>query len=192
MRWLVGFGRLVRGLWPDRNPLRRRSDRTEAAVVALLLAGLLVGAPAAAAAAGSWTYGLGVRVQHSQQAGRHQVPATVLEAAPAAQGQQVQVDARWVAPDGPTRTGQILVDAGTPAGGTVPVWTDGAGRLLGPPLRHGAIVMLAVCAGIWAVLMVCALLRGIWCRVNRSMQRRRMTAWEDDWLMTGPRWTNRR
>ncbi len=47
MRWFAGFKRLVRGLWPDHNPLRRRSDRIEAAVAALLLLGLLGGVPAA-------------------------------------------------------------------------------------------------------------------------------------------------
>jgi hypothetical protein len=36
--WLV---RLLRGLRPDRNPLRRRSDRAEAVVLAALLAAFL-------------------------------------------------------------------------------------------------------------------------------------------------------
>src|SRR5947208_3323268 len=33
-------------LWPDRNVLRRRSDRVEAAMMAALVAGFLIGAPA--------------------------------------------------------------------------------------------------------------------------------------------------
>jgi len=34
--------RVARGLWPDRNPLRRTSDRAEAAMVALLIAAFLM------------------------------------------------------------------------------------------------------------------------------------------------------
>jgi len=37
--------RVARGLWPDRNPLRRTSDRAEAAMVAVLIAAFLIGAP---------------------------------------------------------------------------------------------------------------------------------------------------
>ena len=51
--WL---GRLLRGRRLDRNPLRRRSDRAETAVLGVLLAAFLAGAPFAAQAAGSWTY----------------------------------------------------------------------------------------------------------------------------------------
>jgi hypothetical protein len=52
MRRLVGVGawagRAVRGLWPDHNPLRRRLDRIEAAVVGGLVVAFLAGAPLAA------------------------------------------------------------------------------------------------------------------------------------------------
>src|SRR5215469_311228 len=47
-RWLGG----VRGWWPDRNPLRRRCDRAEAALVTVLVAVFLAGAPLLALAAG--------------------------------------------------------------------------------------------------------------------------------------------
>jgi hypothetical protein len=40
-RWRCG----MRGWWPDGNPLRRRSDRAEAAVFAVLVAVFLAGAP---------------------------------------------------------------------------------------------------------------------------------------------------
>jgi hypothetical protein len=66
--WLC---RVARGLWPDRNPLRRRCDRAEAAVVAGLAAGLLAGAPLAAAGAGHWVYTAGVHAERAQQAARH-------------------------------------------------------------------------------------------------------------------------
>jgi hypothetical protein len=193
MRWFTGFGRLVRGLWPDRNPLRRRSDRAEAGIVALLLAGLLAGAPGAALAAGSWAYGVGIRAEQSQQAGRHQVQATLLEAAPAALGQLVLVQARWAAPDGTPRSGQVTVPAaGMPAGSTVPVWTDASGRLQAPPLRHSTVITVAVLAGTWTAIIVCLLLAGAWRLARGVLRRRRMAAWEADWRATAPRWTSRK
>src|SRR5262249_59373791 len=47
-RWLRG----VRGWWPDRNPLRRRCDRAEAAIVTMLVAVFVAGAPLLGLAAG--------------------------------------------------------------------------------------------------------------------------------------------
>ena len=49
--WAV---RMARGLWPDRNPLRRTVDRVEAVVVAGLAAAFMAGAPLAALAAGHY------------------------------------------------------------------------------------------------------------------------------------------
>ena len=148
MRGIMRFRRLVRGLWPDRNPLRRRSDRAEAALVAGLLAGLLAGAPTAAITAGGWAYSAGIRAEHAQRAW-HQAPAMLLETAHApagtAQGYApgVQVQARWTAPDGTPRIGEVTVSAGAAAHSTLLVWTDAAGRLQGPPLRHGTVITLA-------------------------------------------------
>jgi hypothetical protein len=181
-----------RGLWPDRNPLRRHSDRAEAAIVAGLLAAFLVGAPAASVAAGCWAYTAGVRVEHAQQTAWHQVPAVLLEAAPADPAQHVQVPARWTAPNGTPRTGKITITAGTAVGSTVLVWTDAAGRLESAPLRHGTVIGRAVLAAIWAPVIVGLLLLGAWRLARRTLERQRLAAWEADWLVTGPRWTSRR
>ncbi len=48
---------VVRGLWPDRNPLRRSSDRAEAGIIAGLAAAFLIGAPLIAVAV--WQLALG-------------------------------------------------------------------------------------------------------------------------------------
>jgi hypothetical protein len=190
--------RLVRGLRPDHNPLRRRSDRAEAAIVAGLLAALLAGAPAAAITAGQWVCAAGVRAEHAQQAGRHQVTAVLLETAPGVGAAvpglapRVQVQARWTAPDGTARTGQITVTGGMAAGSSVQVWTDASGRLQDPPLRHGTVVVLAVVTAIWVFVLVGLLLLGTWRVARRSLDRRRLAAWESDWRVTGPRWTSRR
>jgi len=56
-RWL----RRVRGWWPDRNPLRRRCDRAEAALVTVLVAVFLAGAPLLALSAGRQAHDGGPR-----------------------------------------------------------------------------------------------------------------------------------
>src|SRR5881396_1227436 len=60
----------------DRNPLRRRIDRVEAAVVAGLIAVFLISAPMLGAAAGHWIGSAGMREQRAEMAWRL-VPATV-------------------------------------------------------------------------------------------------------------------
>jgi hypothetical protein len=88
--WL---GRLLRGLRPDRNPLRRGSDRAESVVLAALLAAFLAVAPFAAHAAGHWAATSAARQAQAQRASLTQVTAG------ASAGGTVRV---WV-----DRTGQL-------------------------------------------------------------------------------------
>jgi hypothetical protein len=60
--------RVVRGLWPDHNPLRRTIDRAEAVVVVGLAAAFLAGVPLAAVAAGHYAYGYASRTAAAQRA----------------------------------------------------------------------------------------------------------------------------
>src|SRR5260370_31467902 len=77
--WL---GRLLRRWRPDRNPLRRRLDRLETAVLGLLVAVFLAGLPIAWHAAGSWAYAAYTRDPRTERAALHDVRATLLQAAP--------------------------------------------------------------------------------------------------------------
>ena len=52
----------------DRNPLRRRIDRVEAAVVAGLIAVFLISAPVLGAAAGHWSNSAAMREQRAEMA----------------------------------------------------------------------------------------------------------------------------
>ena len=192
--WL---GRVLRGRRLDRNPLRRRSDRVETAVLGLLLAAFLAGLPFAAHVAGSWGYATSAREAQAQRASLHQVPATLLKAAPAwnayANGQGLpEVDARWRAPDGQVRTGEVFVPAGAAAGSTVLVWTNRAGVLTGPPLGPTQLASRAqLAAGAAAGSLAIALSAAGWL-ARRFLDRRRLAAWDADWLATGPRWSPRR
>ena len=150
------LGRLARGLRLDRNPLRRGSDRAETAMLGVLLAAFLAGAPFAAHAAGSWTYATSIREAQVQQATLRQVPATLLQAAPS--NISNEANARWKAPDGQVRTGQIFAPSGAPAGSTVMVWVNQAGQLTDSPLQRSQVTGRADMARALAVAALAAAL----------------------------------
>jgi hypothetical protein len=190
----TALSRLLRGRRPDRNPLRRGSDRAETAMLGVLLALFLAGAPFAAHAAASWTYAASAREAQAQQAVRHEVQATLIQAATpwsATLGGSV-AEARWRAPDGQVRTDQLIVPAGAAAGSTVPVWVNQAGQLVDPPLQHSQVVGRADMAQVLGAAAVAVTLIIVGWLGRRVLDRRRLAAWDADWLATGPRWTSRR
>jgi hypothetical protein len=189
-------GRLWRGWWPDHNPLWRACDRVEAAIVAGLLLGFLIGAPLAALAAGRLAYSAAIRAERAQLAGRRQVSAVLLTGArarpegPAALGPQAR--ARWTGPDGLRHAGTVPAPAGARAGSTVIVWIDASGRPAGPPLRpvqladRVVIAVVLTSFGLGVVLLATGVL------ARYLLDRRRLAAWDADWQATGPRWTGAR
>jgi hypothetical protein len=189
--WL---GRLLRGWRPDRNPMRRGSDRAETAILGVLLAAFLAGAPFAAHAAGSWTYTASTRQAQAQQAALRQVPATLLQAASPWNLSETgsEASARWTAPDGQVRTGQIFVPSGASAGSTVMVWVNQAGQLTDSPLQRSQVAGRAVMAQVFAVAALAAVLIIVGWAARRALDRRRLAAWDAEWLATGPRWSPRR
>jgi hypothetical protein len=171
--------RLARRLGLDGNPLRRRTDKIEACLAALTLVVFLMGAPVLAVVAGrAWVTG------HSAR----QVSAVLLQAAPPATG---LVPARWIAPDGRMRAGEIPVSHGLAAGRAVSLWVNAAGSPTGPPLNHGAVLgreaMAAVFVPIglgWVLLCLVEVVRWV-------LDRRRLAGWDAAWDAVGPQWTER-
>ena len=188
--------RFLRGRRLDRNPLRRRSDRAETAVLATLLAAFLAGAPLAAHAAGNWAYVTLAQQAQAQRARLHQVEATLLQKVVNVVGYGVgasfAVDARWRAPDGRIRTGEVFAPAGTPAGSTVQVWTDRTGRLADPPLNRAELAARAQLARELAVGALAVVLIMAGWLTRRALDRRRLAGWDAEWLANGPRWSPRR
>jgi len=152
-----GCGWRLRGLWPDRNPLRRAVDRVGAAA--------------------------GLRVERAQQPAWHQVPAVLLADAPSRgyAGYKPQVRARWTARNGTQGSGDVDAPAGARAGRTVLVWADASGRLTGPPLRHGQVKGQVVLAVLLALAALGWLLAGAGVIAHHRLQRRRLAAWDADW-----------
>ena len=186
----------VRRLRPDRNPLRRASDRAEFAVVVLLLAALLAGAPLTALAAARWAAASGLRAGLAQ-AGRHQVTAVLLHDAPATAGSlffpapEPQILARWTGPEGP-RTGMVDARPGAKAGSAVTVWTDRSGRLAGPVTPAEGLAGQVVLAVLAALVTDTILLLVLWAYASIFLDWRRIAAWDADWAATEQRWTGRR
>ena len=184
--------RVVRGLWPDRNPLRRRTDRAAAAIVAALLALLAVGAPLAAVTAGRVAYHYGSGAQHAQQAARYQVPAVLLTSVPAvAYVGGIWVKARWTAPDGAPGTGEILAPGGGQAGNTVMIWVDHSGRLAGAPLTRSQVTGLAWLAAVLGLIAFGIVVLFAGAIARQVLDQRRLAAWEAEWRAAGPQWTSR-
>lgn len=183
--------RVVRGLWPDHNPLRRRCDRAGAAIAAGVLFAFVLGVPAAAFAAGYWAHASGVQAMRAEDATRHQTEAVLLgNGHPTKCG--ASMPARWAAPNGTIRTGTIATMAAVTTGDRTMVWTDGSGRLTGPPLRHAVVASRAVAAAVVAPGILAFLLLSTAILARRALNRSRLAAWEADWSITEPRWTRRR
>ncbi|HEX8884214.1 MAG TPA: hypothetical protein VF797_06970 [Noviherbaspirillum sp.] len=185
--------RLARGLWPDRNPLRRGTDRAQTAVVAGLLAAFLVGSPVAAITADHWASAAGLR---AEQTARYKVHATLAHNAPGPFYSPYGVVvlpalARWKAPDGSSHLGLVDADSAARAGTAVTIWTSESGRPVGPPPSPGqattraALTAVAAFIGVGLVLLVTGVV------ATAAMNRRRIAAWEAAWRETGPRWTSR-
>jgi hypothetical protein len=193
-RWKVPqplcFTSWLRGLWPDRNPLRRTCDRTEAAIVAGLAAALLLGVPLVALSVGRWSYGVGARAQQVQAAWR-QVPAVLLtdapHAAPDGTGSwRPRVLASWAAPDGTQRAGRIPASVGVRAGTVLRVWVDASGRLTGMPLQQRQVDREAALATLLASLGLALVLLGAGALARCLLNWRRLAAWDAAWRAAGP------
>jgi hypothetical protein len=183
----------VRGLWPDRNPLRRGVDRAEAAIAGALAVVFLAGAPLAAMVAGHLAHAAASRTAVAQRSW-HKVRAVLLDGPTVAVGGEygATAPALWAGPGGARRTGTLWVAADAQAGSTVTVWIDAAGRLTSPPLHGPQVQGQAVTAAVLAPVSLGLLLAGAGLLAHGVLGRRRMAAWDADWQATGPQWTKHR
>jgi hypothetical protein len=184
--------RLAR-LLAGRNPLRRRYDRIEGAVLLVLSAAFLA-VMAAASLIGTHSY------QSHRAADARLRPATaiLLQDGPGSRLSPAwEVTARWPAPGGRERSGVLTaVDApaiaSTAVGARVAIWLDHDDEPAAPPRDQVVIITgalftaIIIAAGAALGLLICYLL----CRV--ALDKRRLAAWESAWTSTGPRWTSRR
>ena len=186
--------RLRHRLGLDRNPLRRRTDKIAAYLAVVLVAVFLIGASVVSMAAVSWA-GRGAAAGRQAARSWRLVPAVVQRAAPAPAASQLNgntwIPARWTAPDGQARAGQIPVTVAVAAGQTVRLWVNEAGTPTGPPPNRGAVVVDAVATAAFALVVLASVLLCL-ARTGRwVLDRRRLAAWEAAWATVGPQWTRR-
>ncbi len=189
-QWLY---RTVRGLRPDRNPLRRRVDRVETYLLASLFLASAVGAPFAAQAASQAAYAGALHAQQEQLAARHQVSAVLTApAGPSVSGYglsaNVPAKASWTSSTGVSVSGEVLAPPGSPKGAKVTVWADDAGNLVSPPLEDSQVTGQRDMAAVAAVSGIGVLFLAEAAVVRHVMYRRRMAAWDADWLVTERTW----
>jgi hypothetical protein len=188
----------VRGLWPDRNPLRRAFDRAEAVIGAALVVVFLAGAPLLSVTASHWARSAAWHAEIVERATTREVHAVLLRSAPPpiladrAMSAMADEPARWTAPNGSVRAGQVPIPAGTQAGTTLLVWTDLQGRLTSPPLMPSQVGDQTALAALLAPAAFALALATGWLLVRRALTARRLAWWEAQWSTTGPSWTSRR
>jgi hypothetical protein len=186
--------RLKRRLGLDGNPLRRRTDKIAACLAVVLVAVFSIGALVVSMAAVSWVGRAAAAEQWAARSWRL-VPAVAQRAAPAPAASQLNghtwVPARWTAPDGQARAGQIPVRVAVAAGQPVGLWVNAAGTPTGPPPNRGAVVPDEAAAATVAVVVLASVLLCL-ARAGRwVLDRRRLAAWEAAWATVGPQWTRR-
>lgn len=189
-RRMSGLVRLLAG----RNALRRPVDRIEGAVLAALSAAFLV-AVAVASILSTHTY----QSQRVASVGVRPAVAVLIQAGPfySSLAHPGQAGARWRDSEGDEQSG-VLTTATAPgiigaaAGARIPVWLDRSGRPVAPPAGQVAMIVnaLAVGAAVAGGAGIALLISYALCRL--VLDRRRLTAWESAWSLTGPRWTTRR
>ena len=187
--WLL---RAIRGARPDRNPLRRGTDRLETCLLVGLFVVLAAVTPFAARLAGHASYVSALHARQEQLATRHQVQAMLTADAGPVSGYSlsayVLTQATWTSVAGVRRSGEVPAEPGSPKGTFVTVWTDANGYLDSPPLAvpevasqaDAATVGVIVGAGVVYIVAAAA--------IRQLLNRRRMAAWDADWLATAPAW----
>jgi len=193
------LARLARRLGFDRNPLRRGTDRVEAALRLVIVIVLVVAVPIAAVVAGRQADHLALRQAQAQRATDHLVTAVLLQNAPATGApdpytsvQTAWVPARWQPPGSPARSGLVLALAGARKGSTVRTWIDASGAVTDPPLDHRDVTGQVCIAVMTTCLVSLLILLAASALGRRALDRRRMKAWEAEWRVGEPLWSGRR
>lgn len=187
--WLL---RAIRGARPDRNPLRRGTDRLETCLLVGLFAVTAAVTPFAARLAGHASYAAALQARQEQLADRHQVQAVLTTNAGPVSGYSITAyvltPATWTSVTGVRQSGEVPAEPGSLKGTSVSVWTDRNGYLDNPPLAasdaasQADAAMVGVIAAGGVVFITGAV------AIRQLLNRRRMAAWDADWATTAPTW----
>jgi hypothetical protein len=185
-RFFVGTG----------NALRRPSDRFQVWFGLLLMALLILGAPAGGWVAGAMTHTAYLRIADTQRAERHQVMARLTaNATVVVSGRVVDEKAlapvRWNDGDGSVHSGKAEVAKGSERGMTVRIWVGPEGVVTVEPMTSANVKATAWAAGLTAAATVAAVTLGVGVCVRAVLDRRRYAAWGKEWESLEPQWSRR-
>ncbi len=100
--------------------------------------------------------------------------------------------ARWVAPGGSKRAGEILAPAGLAAGQSVRIWVNASGWQTGLPLSARQLTTRVIGVAVLASLLLAVALLGIAWLVRWLLNRRKLADWEAAWTLVEPQWSRQR
>lgn len=190
--------RLARRHGLVRSPLRRTTDRIEAAVtVTVTVVAVLVVLLATITA---------MRICHrdlihaaATAAGETSVTAVLLTNAELQYGTSAEQGltngttalARWQLPHGQQRVAPLWVGANLHAGDRMTIWIDQRGNRTDPPETPGFIIANAAVLGVDVVIGGWVVLGALWWIVCRVLSRINMARWDVQWARTEPGWNRR-
>jgi len=154
---------------------------------------LAAAAPFLVHAASHSSYDQALQIRDQQLQTRHEVPAVLTVDAAQSAGFSlttgVLTAATWTSAAGVQRAGEVPASPGAVKGQHIRVWTDDStGYLDGPPLTMSEAAGQADAAMIGAVVGIGVAYAAGAGVIMYVLNRRRMAAWEADWLTTGPAW----
>ncbi|WP_432921995.1 Rv1733c family protein [Microbispora sp. CA-135349] len=188
-RWVVSRLRRYR---PDRNPLRRRTDRVEAALAAAAVAAVLLAVWPAALAART-VYDGGLAAERVGPGARQLVEATLIQevsvGSAGGRGMLGASLARWTLPGGEVREGVVpaalLLRNGQ---ANARLWVDAAGSPAAPPPRRAETVTRAGLAAFGVMAAAAALAGACFVLTRHGLDRRRYREWDAAWAAADQRW----
>lgn len=174
--WVMRFVRLYR---PDLNPLRRRSDRWEALVVALATALVLLSIWPIALM-GSVVYQNGLRAELAGRQARESVVATLVRTPAGTQ--------QWQGEHGQPITGQVTPLTQVRVGSSYRVWVDAHNQVTPRPRSHTETILSTAVAvfslGLTAIIAVSLVYRS----ARFFLDRHRYAQWSAAWAIAEERW----
>ncbi len=183
----------LRRLGFGRNPLRRRVDRLESAVLLGVLVTALLVVPAAAAL-GTTVHGRTEHAAAQRRAELRQVQARTVESTedivPSTPGQvTTQVRITWSEASGSPKGGFAEVTIGTKAGTELPIWLDRSGAMARAPRDPADSAALGSAAGLTLPMLAWPMLWAAFRLARRPLDRRRAQDWAREWEQVSTRWT---
>jgi hypothetical protein len=187
---------LVHALRPKRNPLRRTRDRVAALMVLLLLLTGLMAVPVVACV-GSVIHEAQAKEAATAAASTRPVNAVLTENA-TIQSQardstyptsQPRADVRWTDPEGRVRVTNVEVAADATTGQSMPLWVDGAGRVVSSPATPSQLRLNVIIVSLLLLSGVEVACAGLIVGVSRLSMACAKPLWEREWSAVEPQWT---